>query len=141
MNAIDIRPGDFLRKQIIKFANHPQDWTPAEWEEFTVLEIIGEQIRIAIGGKEDYMEMKLAEPILLTPEHLKILGFEERPTGWVNGPVFLTKIKNSDKFIFFYGPVAESQGRPYSEHGRELLVQYVHKVQNLFYELTGRECI
>ena len=101
------------------------------------------------GGQETEIGVKCCEdmdfynPIDLNKDELLRLGFKEFLSS-VKGSVYRTKdndfLIGNEAGRFYYGVwEVDNDGNFYVEEVKEL--KYVHKVQNLYYELNDKELI
>lgn len=76
------------------------------------------------------------EPIPLTPEWLERLGFNDMAD---NGEQWAVNGANDDFCLLFTGNEFVYEFENYQWQINNLVVEYVHQLQNLYFALTGKE--
>jgi hypothetical protein len=88
---------------------------------------------------EDFIELELVAPVLLTPEILEKCGFEKIDH---DNKVFTYDADNIRIPVCLHWPGINNEASLTNVSHTEILSErfkYVHQLQNLFYALTGTE--
>lgn len=121
------------------------NWVKLFNDDFYKIHVISKTVIQVEGGiiGGEVFKLEHTKPIPLTPEILEKCGFrmyceKSIKTEWDNNPRFSYQyLCKNDRFIVTHTP-SDDADRTFRA-ANDLIVKYLHQLQNLYFALTGEE--